>query len=252
MDRGFNLTLDTNNYSFRPWAVESYQTENRKRVKNLADLMIEKDTFDASLILDTIFPTVKADIFLSHSFQDSDKAIQLAMELKENCGLDVFIDSCVWGSVYELQKAIDNKYCLSESGTTYDYDERNRSTAHLHMILSTALQRMIDQTDTILFMNTDQSISLKHSVKDQPKTLSPWIHMELSFSSLVRRKPRKIRVKHEGRVLDHVISNESFNIAHEAPVNHFTKLTDRDFERWKTYANCNNGSRAIDYLYENF
>lgn len=252
MDRGFNLALETNNYNFRTSAVESFKAENSNRVKNLAALMITKDTFDASFILNTLFPTVKADIFLSHSFQDSDKAIQLAMELKESCGLDVFIDSCVWGSVYALQKTIDNEYCLSENGKTYDYDERNRSTAHLHMILSTALQRMIDQTDTILFLNTDQSISLKHSVKDQTKTLSPWIHMELSFSSLVRRKLRKTNAKNESIVFDHAIGNESFNIIHEAPINHFTKLTTRDFERWMKYSKTNKGSKAIDFLYANF
>ncbi|MBN1004864.1 hypothetical protein JTL34_36295, partial [Pseudomonas aeruginosa] len=98
----------------------------------------------------------------------------------------VFVDSCNWDSIYDLLKAIDNKYCRREGNINYDYDERNRSTAHVHMILTTALQRMIDQTDTIIFMNTDQSVSLKHSVNGEKKTLAPWIHMELNFSSLVR------------------------------------------------------------------
>ncbi|MBN0147988.1 hypothetical protein JTL51_34360, partial [Pseudomonas aeruginosa] len=93
-------------------------------------------------------------VFLSHSSQDANEAIQIALELQENCDLSVFVDSCIWGSIYDLLKAIDNKYCRREGNINYDYDERNRSTAHVHMILTTALQRMIDQTDTIIFMNT--------------------------------------------------------------------------------------------------
>ncbi|MDH4874401.1 hypothetical protein [Pseudomonas sp. BN515] len=252
MDRGFNLSINTGPYPVNFSKVNSYKAANQKRVDNLAQLMIDKDTFDASLILDSLFPAVNADIFLSHSSKDENEAIQIALELQENCDLNVFIDSCIWGSIYDLLKAIDNKYCRREGNTTYDYDERNRSTAHVHMILTTALQRMIDQTDTIIFMNTDQSISLKHSVNGEQKTLSPWIHMELNFSSLVRRRSRYRMVVESKHALDGVVSNEQFKVAHDAPTNHLTPIAESQFRKWMLQASNLKGSKAIDHLYRNF
>lgn len=252
MDRGFNLSINTGPYPVDFSKVHAYKAANQKRVDDLAQLMIDEDTFDASLILDSLFPAVNADIFLSHSSKDANEAIQIALELQEKCNLNVFIDSCIWGSIYDLLKAIDNRYCRREGQTTYDYDERNRTTAHVHMILTTALQRMIDQTDTIIFMNTDQSISLKHSVNEEQKTLSPWIHMELNFSTLVRRRSRyKMLVKNE-RALDEVVSNENFNVAHDAPTNHLTPIAESDFRKWMLQASSLKGSKAIDHLYRNF
>lgn len=252
MDRGFNLSIDTANYYVNTDKVTAYKYANQLRVENLAQLMIDKDTFDASIIINELFPTVNADIFLSHSSQDADQAIQMAIMLKEQCDLNVFIDSCVWGSVYDLLKAIDNKYCRREGQTTYDYDERNRSTAHVHMILSTALQQMIDETETIIFMNTDRSISLKHSVDEAQKTLSPWIHMELNFSSLVRRKRRFITKAEDSRMLDQVVGNESFTVVHDAPTRHLTSLSEVEFSQWLTRASVLKGSKAIDHLYNNY
>jgi hypothetical protein len=252
MDRGFNLSIDTGPYPVDFSKVNAYKAANQKRIDDLAQLMIDKDTFDASLILDSLFPAVSADIFLSHSSKDADEAIQIALELQENCDLNVFIDSCIWGSIYDLLKAIDNKYCRREGKTTYDYDERNRSTAHVHMILATALQRMIDQTDTIIFMNTDQSISLKHSVNGEQKTLSPWIHMELNFSNLVRRRSRYKMVVESKIALDGVVSNEQLKVAHDAPTNHLTAISESQFMKWMLQASILKGSKAIDHLYRNF
>ncbi|MGE8327912.1 hypothetical protein [Pseudomonas urmiensis] len=252
MDRGFNLSINTGPYPVDFTKVRAYKDANQKRIDGLAQLMIDDDTFDASLILKSLFPTVNADIFLSHSSKDTNEAIQIALELQEKCGLNVFVDSCIWGSIYDLLKAVDNKYCRREGQTNYDYDYRNRTTAHMHMILTTALQRMIDQTDTIIFMNTDHSISLKHSVNEEKKTLSPWIHMELNFSTLVRRRPRyKMLIKSE-RAMDGVISNEQFNVAHDAPTGHLTSIAESDFRTWMLQASNLRGSKAIDLLYSKF
>ena len=252
MDRGFNLDINTGLYTVDLSKVTAYKAANQKRVEDLAQLMIDEDTFDASLILDSLFPAVDADIFLSHSSKDANVAIQIALELQEKCGLSVFIDSCIWGSVYDLLKAIDKKYCRRDGQTTYDYDERNRSTAHVHMILTTALQRMIDQTDTIFFMNTNQSISLKHSVNGEQKTLSPLIHMELNFSGLVRRRPRYKMVAESKFALDGVVSNERFNVAHDAPIDHLISIAESQFRKWMRQASSLKGSKAIDHLYSNF
>lgn len=143
-------------------AVATYKAQNKRDVESLAQLMLDKDTVDAELVITTVFPTVSADVFLSHSHADQDLAISLAMELEHRCGLKVFIDSCVWGAAHDLLQVINDRYCKPPGEINYNYAERNRSTAHVHMILTTALQRMIDNTDTLFFLNTDQSISLTH------------------------------------------------------------------------------------------
>ncbi|CAN7415029.1 hypothetical protein [Pseudomonas brassicacearum] len=248
MDRCFNIKLNTSILSVNGEKIRTHKDEHKTKVKSLSKLMMEKDTFDASLILTYLFPDIEADIFLSHSYCDLDQAIQIAKLLEEKCGLKVFIDSCVWGSAYDLFKAIDQRYCRRPDQANYDYDERYRATAHIHMILTTALQRMVDKTDTILFMNTDQSISLKHSVDGKIKTLSPWIHMELNFCSMVRRKPRS-----PTNALDEQLSkrtgNESFSVAHDAPLDRFTTLSEKQFAEWFEFASKNNGAKAIDHLY---
>lgn len=63
MDRGFNLSINTGPYPVDFTKVHAYKDANQKRVDDLAQLMIDEDTFDASLILEALFPAVKADIF---------------------------------------------------------------------------------------------------------------------------------------------------------------------------------------------
>jgi hypothetical protein len=250
MDRGFNLSIDAQSFASNNAAVANYKAQNKRDVESLAQLMLDKDTVDAELVIKTLFPTVSADIFLSHSHADQDLAISLAIELERRCGLKVFIDSCVWGAAHDLLQVIDDKYCKSPGEINYNYAERNRSTAHVHMILSTALQRMIDSTDTLFFLNTEQSISLKHSVDGSKKTLSPWIHMELEFSSMVRRQPRRHLVKsHDGRMYDS-IGTESYNVAHEAPVRHLVNLAQPEFMMWVEATSRIGAVDGINLLYE--
>src|SRR5690606_35011062 len=131
------------------------------------------------------FPQIDADIFISHSHSDEKMAILLAGWLKETLGVYVFIDSCIWGYSNDLLRQIDNKHCLNPSGETYSYEKRNNSTSHVHMMLSTALNMMIDKTECLFFLNTPNSISTKEVIS---QTESPWIYSEISMSELVRRK----------------------------------------------------------------
>lgn len=106
----------------------------------------------------------------------------------EKLGLSVFIDSCAWGYVGDLLKKIDNDHCWNEDKKLYSYELRNQSTAHVYTILHLALQRMIDSSELLLFLSTNESIPLSDYISSAQKTYSPWISSELMFSSLVRRK----------------------------------------------------------------
>ena len=88
--------------------------------------------------------------FLSQSHADLNIAKTFAGWIYQEFGLITFIDSCVWNYANELINAIDRKYCKKLSGY-YDYDERNRSTSHIHMMLTGAPGQVLDQSECLFF-----------------------------------------------------------------------------------------------------
>ncbi|WP_239237045.1 hypothetical protein [Comamonas aquatica] len=61
------------------------------------------------------------------------------------------------------------------------------------MILSSALHRMIDQTEAFIFINTPHSINIEDELGANPTTSSAWIFSELYFVSRVQRiAPKRI------------------------------------------------------------
>ena len=125
------------------------------------------------------FPDVHCQVFISHAHKDSELAVQLAGFLKYHFELDSFIVSTVWGSADELLRIIDNVYCWQEDSGTYNYRLRNRSTSHVHMMLSTALAKMINECGCAIFLNTPSSISSKDYIRGDIVTESPWIYRKL-------------------------------------------------------------------------
>lgn len=114
-------------------------------------------------IEDDWFPEVKAHVFLSHSHNDIDFVKSFAGWLNKKFGIIAFIDSSVWGNSDDLLKSIDNKFCVSsrdDNGAieTYAYKLRNKSTSNVYMILYTALMKMIDNTECLMFINTPSSL----------------------------------------------------------------------------------------------
>ena len=94
---------------------------------------------DGTKLQENWFPTKqKFDVFLSHSHNDEKLAILFAGFLKEKLDLDTFIDSCLWRYSNDLLKELDKKYCKYSDGVSYDYNKRNYSSSHVHMMLSIA------------------------------------------------------------------------------------------------------------------
>lgn len=191
MYKGYNLTLSKDKFDNRYFdeLLERGRThyENIKgNIANSINSFKNSDgTIDASKMQNGWFPQTHASIFLSHSHKDEDLAIALAAWIQENFHLEVFIDSCLWGNSTVLQRLLDDTYCQNPGGNTYDYDLRNLTTSHVHMMLQTALASMISTTECVIFLNTPNSIS-PDEVVDQ--TLSPWIYSELTTTSIVKSK----------------------------------------------------------------
>ncbi len=230
---GYNLKLtkeDFENYQYYLEIGKTLYTIQKEQCKTkLFEFKGENGRIDGSRLQENWFPEIKADIFLSHSHMDEELAIALAGYLYEKYRLKVFIDSCFWGYSNDLLKSIDEEYCKNYDDNLYSYEKRNCSTSHIHMMLSTALQRMIDKTECLIFLNTDNSIT---SVPDEIKktTLSPWIFMELETSKIARTIKRREIKYYEEKSLNVTFSlNESKQLLMEynVDVDHLFPLNPR-------------------------
>lgn len=191
MYRGFNL---------KPFSINDKTAERKlleigenifsegkaKCETKLCEFMTANNSLDGNAIINSWFPQIEADVFISHSHKDEETAKILAGWLYDSFKINSFIDSCVWGYAEKLLKMIDNAYCLNGNKLTYDYDKRNCTTSHVHMMLSTALSMMIDNTECLFFLNSPQSITPTASIA---KTDSPWLYFEIGVIRLIPLVP---------------------------------------------------------------
>jgi hypothetical protein len=248
MYRGFNVRLGTLSEENFLKGNPQFETNKRQVKTDLQKFITLTGNLDGSMMEKEWFPNVKADIFISHSHDDEKEAIKLAGWIKDSFNLDCFIDSCVWESGDDLIKMIDNEYCRSEGDITYNYKRRNLSTSHVHMMLSTALAKMIDRAECLFFLNTPNSVSTSEIIS---KTVSPWIYSEIAISQLVR-KPLKF---HRDRELVKSFSESrkfAIPIVYDLGLKGFSGLDSEDLRNW--HRKWKNGSipkgNSLDYLYD--
>lgn len=225
--------------------------------KQLQEFIGEDGVIDGISLQNAWFPTQdKFSIFLSHSHDDEKLAISLAGFLMKELNLKTFIDSCLWGYSNELLRIIDEKYCRHTNGTSFDYDKRNYSTSHVHMMLSIALSRMIDNCESIFFLNSENSISLGDEIRKE-RTSSPWIYNELSLANIIEIKPinqyRDTFLHFSNRQYESANESAILNIKYETDgiLKKFISLSYDDLmrcaENWKQN-NCS-FQCALDYIY---
>ena len=210
--------------------IKLFNDNKTKVEKTLKGFILTDGSLDGSKMQDNWFPQIDADIFISHSHDDEDMALILAGWLYDNFKIKTFIDSCIWGYADDLIRIIDNRYCLNSNGETYNYQKRNYSTSHIHMMLSTALSMMIDKTECLFFLNTPSSIKSSEVVT---KTESPWIYSEISMSELIRKKTLK---SYRNFVMEKALHDEvrHFNLSVEYTVylEGLTSIKPSDLDVW--------------------
>lgn len=174
-------------WSYKKFA-ESLSKDYKSDLKNkLKDYLNSTININSNDLTNIFFPKDKRfDIFLSHSHKDLDKALNLVGFLKKKFDLNTFVDSDFWGNITELLKEIDNEFSRADwDSTMYDYEKRNISTAHCHIMLATAIKEMIDQIECFIFLDTDESVSIKNQKRE---TNSCWIYYELEISKSLKKK----------------------------------------------------------------
>ena len=269
MYRGFNLSLERKSFKegdfkeLREIGFKSLTCQKATIERKIKSFIDDDGFLDGSKMQDNWFPQIKADVFISHSHKDKELALALALAgwLKENLGLTAFIDSCVWGYSNDLLKLIDNRYCRNEYRRTYDYEKRNSSTSHVHMMLSVALTQMIDNTECLFFLNTPNSITPDTIIN---QTESPWIYSEIATSQLIRKKKLE-----EYRQVALMESQKTFSdggelkFRYDLPTEYLTEINAGILETWeKSWSSLDSSNykypqysenlrvHALDKLYE--
>lgn len=179
----------------------------------------DKNVLDGKILEDSWFKPVKADFFISHKYEDSDKAKKLGAYLQSK-EKSVFIDSSIWGSVYKLQKILDDGYCQNKDKMTYSYNKVMKSTSYTHMLLTNALLKTLENCENFIFLNTKNSIKAENIIEDTSETNSPWIYFEINVANALLREKFKTRQFSESKEC-----YEGFpEMAFEADLKNFSKV----------------------------
>jgi hypothetical protein len=232
-------------YDYGLSIFEQQKTDIMSELENFA---LTDGALDGSAIQSNWFPQIKSDIFLSHSHSDDKMAIAIAGALKKDFDLDVFIDSCLWGYSNDLLRMIDDEYCWNSHSDTYSYSKRNFSTSHIHMMLSTALTMMIDNSECVFFLNTPNSLNTEDVIR---QTISPWIYSELIISRLIQKKNPARHIK--TRIQDSLqksVENFSIDIKYTVDTSHFRELNAEEFQSWIEEIEKSSKLHPLDVLYQ--
>ncbi|WP_271407282.1 hypothetical protein [Tenacibaculum soleae] len=251
MYRGFNIKTNLSDQSGRLEKIGlSLNNDFQKKIKEkLNEFTLNKGVLSATSIMDEWFPQIKADLFLSHSHKDEKTALILAGWLYEKLNIKTFIDSTIWGYSNDLLDIINNEYCYNSERKTYDYRKSNNSSTHVNLMLSNALNRMIDSCECIFFLNTPNSISSKDTID---KTFSPWIFSEISTTQIIKKKtPNRLKLKTvmfsaESQLNEH--KRSELQMEYDLELSHLTNLNSDDIRNWVN-TNGRIPMHALDTLY---
>ncbi len=258
MYSGFELKLDDSilsrlkrDINYTPCQPLVTDSVDKFKLK-LKDLILNNGDLSATKMWEQWFPEISCHVFISHSHRNEDDAKTFAQWLYQNFGIKSFIDSTVWGYADELLKKIDKNFCLNSCGKTYNYDKRNISTAHIHMILMSALVKMMDKTECVIFLNTPESINTKDAITDRHTTYSPWIYGELLFSDLLRKNiPERIKTQISLEKMESVLAEDrKLLVQYPANLKHLVELNGTDLETWMTKSRTNEPLNNLDLLYQ--
>lgn len=246
MYTAFNLSLNgendliDNNYYVK--GLEIYNHVKKCALNNLEEI-IKEDVIDGDKLQNMWFPdeifNKESFIFISHSHNDEEIAIKLAGYLYEKFEIFSFIDSCVWRHMDNLNKQLnsctqDKDNCCSGC----ECSEFSHNIGYVHMMLASALMKMIDKCECMFFLNTASSINLND------KTESPWIYYELNIASIIQ-KISKIEMP----IMESVLSFKR-KIEFTPNLGEMIKIDESFLKRWESEYNLSYEDNPFVVLYK--
>ena len=270
MFAGFNLAIDLNSFKgmiewdrydfyFYKRHGESILANQKAECSGQLKQYVTDGITDGTKLESDWFPQVEADIFISHSHNDKDLASALAGWLDKKFNLKCFIDSHVWGYIDELLEEINkdhsDKQYNSSGGYTYDHKKCNIVASHVNMMLCMALQKMIDKTEAVFVLNTENSIKKYADIYDK-STYSPWIYSEIVCTQIVRSKKLSEYRKGENIIYyseSQAEINNSYQAAYEVSLDHLKDINTNKLIEWvQNWSNVKNKEDrySLDELYK--
>ena len=238
----FRIMVDDQNsldlekyYHYGEQCLTSHKTMLTKTLDQYVDY--KNGVIDGDRIEKEWFKEIKADIFLSHSHDDEKLAVGLAGWLKKELGLEAFVDSCVWGYANDILNQINDKFNMirieKDGSKTYSHKKANYAASHIYFMLNSALNNMINKTESFMFINTDHSTFYMDQDKATACTLSPWIYSEIVMANTMQRirpvRPPKV----EKRMDQYRVKYERVEIGHRLDFSDFVTIHLGDFKVWK-------------------
>lgn len=274
MFSGYNLTLHKNffkgknDFNYYKELGEHHLKKETSDYCNELNCYISNETLDGSQLQNDCFPQIEANVFISHSHNDKDLANALAGWLNESFGLEVFIDSNVWEYADKILEDINERYSKKrenhfEGGYLYDHQACIYSSQHVNMMLSIALQKMIEKVECVILLNTNNSIKVFDDINQTiNKTYSPWIYSEIVCTEIIQKKPLLLYRNYPSAICEsdtyestNFIKAMALKVSYDISLEHLIKLNEQDLIDWKSRwndispKNKQNRFYPLDFLY---
>lgn len=238
--------------------------KNNDRAEKYIENIIRNESISASKISDEWFPQVKVDVFISHSSKDKGLAYALAGWLYKKFKIVSFIDSLFWKYAYDLLEEINNEYSdkmeKPGGGIVYSHEKCLKASQHVDILLDAALHKLIDKTEAVFFLNTENSIQVFNDLdKEICTTYSPWIFSEMLCTQLVRRKslcdyrryePFLLFFEHAG--VNANIEKRDLNLSYDVSLSHLDELSEDILNKWNNMDKSKFCGYPLDGLYSFF
>lgn len=234
MYKGFDLTLNESDFLSSNGEYSQLLSERREKiVDKFNEVLLNNGKIDGDKIIEEWFPTGKYHVFISHSHKDLELAEAFANWLYEKFKITSFLDSHVWGYANNLLKELNEKYAKNGEDT-YAYQPAISNAAHVYLMLSTALTEVIDKSECLFFINTENALeNMKiEGSQDESRTASPWIMHELKTAALIRRHLSLDREEYVTKGLSCESFKESADFSFSVPTEHLSKIDENSLSTW--------------------
>jgi hypothetical protein len=116
MYRGFNLKVPTDCFQDYDEDGLLVHLKQKAAIRSAIELFKNSDgSLNASKITADWFPRINADVFISHSKNDSELTVRLAGFLQYEFGLTSFVDSSAWGYADDLLRILVRRILLART-----------------------------------------------------------------------------------------------------------------------------------------
>ncbi|GAA8346021.1 toll/interleukin-1 receptor domain-containing protein [Helicobacter pylori] len=173
----YNLTRNSNDFSMLPiFELDRIAQKIRNILKkhgSRKDIVLKRNEIKEAFF-SPFKPQLKnAQVFLSHSHADRNKALEVKNYLENQTKRKVFIDSLFWDYKDDV---------LNELA---EYDDISKIEDAFTLILRESLQDMIEKCPYFVFLQSKNSVSnqgLSHNQDLLKITYSAWIYEELKIA----------------------------------------------------------------------